>query len=117
MVSILIPTYNYDITKLVSLLHKQATDTGIDFEMMICDDASTDQQIKLKNKKTETLPHCFYFENKSNLGRTKTRQNLATRANYNWLLFLDADVLPKNNDFISRYVKEIQKNTDVLFGL
>ncbi len=116
MVSILIPTYNYDITKLVSLLHKQATDTGIDFEIMICDDASSDQQIKLKNKKTETLPHCFYFENKSNLGRTKTRQNLATRANHNWLLFLDADVLPKNNDFISRYVKEIKKNTDVLFG-
>ncbi len=119
MVSILIPTYNYDITKLVGLLHKQATDTGIDFEIMICDDASLDQQIKLKNKKTETLPHCFYFENKSNLGRTKTRQYLANKASYNWLLFLDADVLPKKDTFLKKYFIEIQRKSHrnpVIFG-
>ena len=40
MLSILIPTYNYDITHLVYELHKQASEAEIDFEIICLDDGS-----------------------------------------------------------------------------
>ena len=40
MLSILIPTYNYNVEALVAELHQQATDCQIDFEIIIGDDFS-----------------------------------------------------------------------------
>ena len=40
MLSILIPTYNYTIYSLVSTIHKQIEQTGIDYEIICLDDAS-----------------------------------------------------------------------------
>ena len=41
MLSILIPTYNYNITRLVVDLHQQALDTYVDFEIIVIEDGST----------------------------------------------------------------------------
>ena len=53
---------------------------------------------------------------KKNSGRTATRNILANKAKYNWLLFLDADVTPLDNSFIARYLKQIDKKNDVISG-
>ncbi|MBP7612167.1 MAG: glycosyltransferase, partial [Paludibacter sp.] len=41
MISILIPTYNYNITHLVTDLHQQAMETYVDFEIIVVEDGST----------------------------------------------------------------------------
>ena len=45
MLSILIPTYNYSIVELVSNVHKQAIIAKIQFELIVLDDCSKDQEI------------------------------------------------------------------------
>ena len=114
MLSILIPTYNYSIVTLVKKVHEQCIVAQIPFEICCLDDQSKNA-FQLENQAISTLSNCNYAVNETNLGRTKTRQKLAEKAQYDWLLFLDADVLPANSTFIEDYIKSIQPNS-VIFG-
>ena len=116
MLSILIPTYNYSVVNLVSMIEKQAIPAGFPFEIIVLDDASNQKNILLENESISQIAHCTYLKNTNNLGRTASRNLLANKARYNWLLFLDADILPKYDDFISRFQLEKQKDTSVIFG-
>lgn len=115
MLSILISTYNYDVCKLVSVLHKQLTKEGIQFELICLEDGSDKLYIE-KNASIKTLSSTSQVISKTNNGRTKTRQLLADNAKYDWLLFLDADVLPKKDNFIYNYIRIIGKNHDAVYG-
>ena len=116
MFSILIPTYNYNTLLLVKTLQQQAIKSKISFEIIVLDDASSDTQSSIENNKINTLEHCTYIESEKNLGRTATRNILAHKAKFNWLLFLDADVIPLNHDYIETYVKELNNKHDVISG-
>ena len=116
MLSILIPTYNYNTLLLVKTLQQQAIKSKISFEIIVLDDASSDTQSSIENNKINTLEHCTYIESEKNLGRTATRNILAHKAKFNWLLFLDADVIPLNHDYIETYVKELNNKHDVISG-
>ena len=116
MLSILIPTYNFNTLLLVKTLHRQALKSNISFEIVVLDDASSDPQSSIENRKINTLEHCSFQENKKNIGRTATRNILAHKAKFNWLLFLDADVIPLNQDFIETYAKELNNKYDVVCG-
>jgi len=61
MISILIPVHNYFVENLVSELHRQATDTGRDFEIIISEDASLDEY-SIINARLQKLPHLKYFK-------------------------------------------------------
>jgi glycosyltransferase involved in cell wall biosynthesis len=115
MLSVLIPTYNYDVYKLTEVIHAQCERTDILFEIVVIDDGSVD--FKAKNKLINKLSHATYICLERNIGRTAVRGKLADTANYEWLLFLDSDVLPTQNTFIQNYIKAIEKTTkDVVFG-
>lgn len=114
MLSILIPTYNYNVFPLVEELHNQASLLKIEFEIIVLDDGST--HCITENTAIDSLENCFFKSNPSNFGRSKTRNLLAQYAKYEWLLFLDADTFPKNNSFIANYLKEINLEYDVLNG-
>ena len=116
MLSILIPTFNTAIFELVQGVHDQADQCAIPFEIIVCDDASTKEQPQ--NKDITHLTNCTYITNKSNKGRTATRNNLAQKATYDWMLFLDADVFPASKEFIKNYVSLLQKEDTVecIFG-
>ncbi|PIV50102.1 MAG: glycosyl transferase, partial [Flavobacteriaceae bacterium CG02_land_8_20_14_3_00_34_13] len=45
MLSILIPTYNYDITSLVAVLYKQLEEVSYAYEIIVVDDASTKEEL------------------------------------------------------------------------
>lgn len=115
MLSILIPTYNYDISILVRKLLEQLKNEKIIYEIVVLDDASTDFSSVEKNKTIQEIGHCTYILSEKNAGRTATRNALAQHAQYDRLLFMDADVLPKNNDFITKFEIETNK-ADVIFG-
>ncbi len=116
MLSILIPTYNYDTVALVKTLQQQTIESTIIFEIIVLDDASTDQDSITENKKINTLEHCQFIENKENLGRTATRNKLALKAKFKWLLYLDADVIPLAMDFIKQYSEQLNKKYTVISG-
>ena len=89
MLSILIPTYNYNIEALVTELHAQATACGIDFEILCYDDCSTNLDLIASNKSINLLKNTSYKVLKSNIGRSAIRNLLAKDAHYDLLLFLN----------------------------
>lgn len=114
MLSILIPTYNYIIYPLVLELHKQCLNSGIVFELIAMDDASV--IVSAENEKINTLEYCYYEVLSTNIGRSKIRNLLAGKANYDWLLFLDADVFPKNKNFILNYIDQLNDEAKLVNG-
>lgn len=115
MLSILIPTYNYNVYPLVQNLQERAQISGLTFELICIDDGSHSAQ-NLTNEKINELPNCTFIENKTNQGRTATRQELAKKAQYDWLLFLDADVMPKYDAFLTQYMSFIDGSYSAVFG-
>lgn len=114
MLSILIPTYNYNIYPLVYALNQQAQKAGINYEIIAQDDGSA--LFLEENTEINSLENCRYELNISNLGRTQTRQILAQKALFDWVLFLDADVTPEKDNFIANYIPYLKTKKTVVFG-
>lgn len=115
MLSILIPTYNYNITNLLLEVHKQVTGTNIKFEIICFDDCS--EMFLNENIRTiNSLDKTKIIISEKNLGRIHSRQVLADNAVYSWLLFLDADVIPKSEKFIKQYINKTESIYEVIYG-
>lgn len=102
MLSILIPTHNSDVFQLVKEVYQQCVSEKIDFEIIVLDDAS--QNFQEENNKINDFNNCTYFVLNQNIGRAAARNSLAKQARYTNLLFLDADVMPRDKYFIQRYL-------------
>ncbi len=113
MLSILIPVFNDDIRALVSTVHQQVQKAAIPYEILWIDDASTQTNISEKN--LSCSKYATSYQAPKNKGRTASRQFLAQKAQYNWLLFLDADVLPLHADFIAQFIPHLP-TADLIFG-
>lgn len=112
--SILIPTYNTDCTRLVNDLHAQATLLDfLTFEIIVADDGSTDTTCTEHLKKLENIPHVRLISNGENIGRAAIRNVLAREAQYLHLLFIDSDMAIANPDFLSSYLNAEGK---VIYG-
>ena len=116
MLSVLIPTYDYDISTLVEEIHSQLTKTDYAFEILCIDDHSTDLETIKQNERINSLSNASYVILPENIGRSRIRNLLAQKATYNWLLFLDADVIPVETDFITKYVEAISAEKEVIYG-
>lgn len=116
MISILIPTYNYNVFHLVENLYKQCENAGIAYEILVIDDASNEHNIINENSKINSFENCSFQVLEENIGRSKIRNLLAEKAKYGWLLFLDADTFPSNPEFISKYISAFTEESPVIFG-
>ena len=103
--SILIPTYNDVCTHLVSVLQLQADALGTAYEIIVADDGSTHEDVIIENRSINFLPHCRYVERKENVGRAAIRNFLANEAIHPFLLFIDADMVVPDDDFLKRYAE------------
>ncbi|MBQ8542746.1 MAG: glycosyltransferase family 2 protein [Bacteroidaceae bacterium] len=109
LLSILIPTYNYDCTELVSALVKQAQRVkGLSYEIIVGDDGSTQKTIVAANRAINNMQGAVYWEAGCNSGRAAIRNRLYERSKGRWLLFLDSDGMPLNEDFLSSYYSFIK---------
>ena len=115
MISVLIPVYNSNIVTLVTHVHTQLQLCNVTFEIICLDDAST-SEVTNENDNISNLEFTSYIKSKENLGRTNARQYLANKATYDWLLFLDADVIPKLDTFINNYLKFIDSDYEAIYG-
>lgn len=103
--SILIPTYNYNCTRLVNELARQAQAiNGLRYQIIVGDDGSTNQATVAANRAINQLPCCEYWQAGCNRGRAAMRNRLYERSTGHWLLFLDSDGLPVGSDFVASYI-------------
>ena len=115
MLSILIPTYNYNVYPLVYSLQKQCADAGIAYEIIVLDDGSKWAE-NAENEKINLLPGCTFRELEQNIGRSSIRNLLAQTARYDWLLFLDADTMTVNDTLISGYIPCMNNEIKIVYG-
>lgn len=116
LLSIIVPFYHDDPVPLITALSKQA-DPRI--ELILYDDGSADEQLSqrvIKAITTAKLPTRLLTAAQNN-GRSIARNRLNDAANGQYLLFLDADMLPAQATFLSNYLQQIQSDKpDIVFG-
>lgn len=115
MLSVLIPTYNYNVIQLVKVLHKQLVKQNVLFEI-ICFDNASESILNNENNQMNKMEFCYFNTLKQDVGRSKIRNLLAQESKFDWLLFLDADVLPCNRNFIDEYVESVNNEHKVVYG-
>lgn len=114
MLSILIPTYNYNAVPLVLELKKQGLECNIEFEIIVFDDGS--KLFLEENQKINSFEKCCFEVLEKNIGRSAIRNLLAKKAEFEWLLFLDADTIPVHSNFINNYIESINAEYQVVLG-
>ncbi len=112
MISILIPSYNFDVTNLIETIHKQIELTTNKFEIICAEDGSTQT---FSNEKIKNLKNVTYIHLKKNIGRSKIRNLLANTAKFKWLLFIDCDS-EINNNFINNYINKKIDEKKIYYG-
>ena len=103
--TILIPVYNDDASSLVQALVAEARNVkGLDYEIIVFDDGSTDARCIDANHRLALLPGCNYVSAPHHPCRASMRNAMLRQGRYEWCLMIDARLRPANSDFISRYV-------------
>jgi glycosyltransferase involved in cell wall biosynthesis len=115
MISILIPVFNYDINELAGELSEQLGSLPAGGEILIYDDGSGDS-FRTANRKTEALTNVSYTELDRNIGRIAIRNLLASKARFEWILFIDSDSKIITGDYLKKYIEAIEAGADVCVG-
>ena len=117
MLSICIPVYNFDVSKLVLALQKEifVRDLKADVEVILIDDGSERTFLEANRQSLKHL-EVVYLELEHNIGRSKIRNLFLSHSKYNNLLFLDCDSLIVKSDFILTYLKVLQAGNKVVCG-
>ena len=106
MLSINIPVYNYMVGDLVAHLSSQADELQIQYEIRVYDDGSANE-IKLQNRQISEYPNVVYIELEKNLGRSAIRNKMGFESRFKYLLFIDADSMPVDEDYLENYIENL----------
>ena len=105
-ISILIPTYNTSCATLVGEIYEQAEILGINYEIIVAEDGSTDTAcIKANEEALAPLPLGRHLVREKNVGRAAIRNFLASESKGTWLLFIDSDMTVNRPDFLQKYLE------------
>ena len=114
--SILIPVYNRDCSRLIKDLYVQGISSGTPFEIIVADDYSANKDtLKAVRDTSASLEHCRLIESDRNIGRSAIRNLLADNASYGKLLFMDCDAAVCSPAYLQDYIS-IADNADVICG-
>ena len=102
MLSILIPTYNQNVTALVTELHRQCTEQYVDFEIVVAEDGSK-KYVEINSIATSLL-NCRHIILNENVGRSAIRNKLAEESRYEHLLFIDCDAEVFSPYYVEKYL-------------
>ena len=120
MISILIPVYNYDFTKLIQALSSQCaalreSDNGFEYEIIVGNDRSTEKKCIALLQEISRIPNCRVLHQNVNIGRAAIRNRLYEASRGDYLLFIDCDAEVVSDDFVKRYYDDREK-ADVICG-
>ena len=116
MLSVLIPTKDYDCHLLVEELHRQGIALGCPFEIILGEDGTALENLNL-NIGCELLENCRRIIRCENIGRANIRNQLALEAKYPNILFIDSDAIVEKSDFLKCYIESLNENSIVCGGL
>lgn len=116
MLSVCIPVFNTAVKTLVDALVQQLSTAGIEWEIVVTDDGSTEEDVKTANSFLHNISSVRYFLWEINKGRSAARNFLAEKSQHAWLLFVDADSELINDEFIKKYLSAISNENTVLVG-
>lgn len=111
--SILIPQYSQEVTDLLERL-EASIPKYITYEVVVAND--NDQASYPMTQEWLNSRGFRFIQNSKNLGRSKNRNQLADASQYDLLLFIDEDMIPKNSACIERYHQALQNNNVVIGG-
>lgn len=109
MLSINIPVYQIEVENLISELVFQAEKLSVPFEIRVYDDGSKDE-IKKRNRVIEKQNNVIYLELEKNLGRVAIRNKMGLESKYKYLLFIDADSKPVNENYLEFFLGNAKPN-------
>lgn len=89
MFSVIVPTYNR-ANHLRNCLNSLVDQTFKQFEVLICDDGSTDNTVEVIQEYHDKLDIKYYYHENSG-GPAKPRNTGILNSSFEWLCFLDAD--------------------------
>lgn len=112
--SVLLPIYNRDVTRLVEVLTQQARQWPGPVEILCFDDGSR-EAIRALNRPMTAWTGVTYHELPANIGRSAIRNRLAAAAQYPWLLLLDNNISLPDDQFLARYAAALS-TAPVLVG-
>jgi glycosyltransferase involved in cell wall biosynthesis len=112
--SVLIPTYNHVCVSLVEQLLPLLQAAAIQYEVIVADDGSTDEDTIVANRAVSLLPSCRFIERKENVGRAAIRNFLAREAHFAYILYIDSDMTIISDQYIRRYLQT--EDTAVIDG-
>ena len=114
--SVLIPVYNWDVRELLQKIHRQAValEPECKIEIIVMDDGSEEQGINAAF--SEKLPLVRFLAFPLNRGRVVIRNLLLEEAKGEYVLFLDADMLPDSDSFLQHYVEKAMAGCDIVCG-
>ncbi len=115
MISVCIPIFNRNVKRLVDDLVEQIEKGGLDAEIVLLDDGSTDES-RSQNDFLRDKKHVLYFPLIENIGTSRIRNRIADLASGDWLLFLDCDVTIMSHDFLQTYEQCTRGMDDVFYG-
>lgn len=117
ILSILIPTYNYQCYNLVEILWQQAENIeGLDYEIIVADDGSRDNESIKSNFRINDLSHCRFIRRKENVGRAFIINYLVEESVGKWILIMDSDALVPDDSFIRKYISYFTDDNKVIVG-
>lgn len=112
--SILIPAYNWDCTRLVQDLLAQLPE---DAEIIVGNDRSTCPIARKAYRRIADMKHCRVYESSKNLGRSRIRNRLVDISRGKWLLFMDCDTQVDSPHFLQDYIDAtVSHPADAYYG-
>ncbi len=107
MISVCIPIYNFNVTKLVKELSRQSSILNVSSEIILIDDCS---KSSIKKVNESICSNEVYIKLDKNIGRAAIRNKFFNYAKYENLLFLDCDVIINSKSFLKTYIDIIKAN-------
>lgn len=112
MITICIPVYNFNISRLIVELSRQILALNLPCEIIAIDDCSS----FFKEENKAICKNHTYIELPENIGRSRIRNLFLDYASHEYLLFLDCDSLVASQSFLSKYIEEIKQSASVVCG-
>jgi len=116
--TIVVPVLDWDISLLVSALVNEIHGQGLEerVRILIGDDGSSPPVLAANRAAVAGVGFITLIENAVRLGRAANRNRLLERVPEGLVLFLDADMLPDSDMFLTTYLRERERGGPVLCG-
>ncbi|MGO4708288.1 glycosyltransferase family 2 protein [Chryseobacterium sp. 2TAF14] len=110
-ISVCIPVYNFNVRKLVYDLKKEIENHEIDAEIILIDDASSENFRQINSELQDRVDQFILLE--KNIGRSRIRNLFLDFTQGDYLLFLDCDGKIISPNFLKNYIDFLDKNSNI----